>query len=621
MKILLVIANSKMVRQVVPWLAETARRQNAELLIANCALNPVSVPGRVSAWPLVEKPQKIRAALEVSIEQLPESNITLLEDITGLFPEQDVTNLIEKHGVDILYFPVDARRNPGDPEMQFAQNVLRDAPCDVILVDLGLTSRDVVKRILIPMDLAASGHVISHIIKFSGDIGVVVPLHISPDFGVDSEKIAARELDLQLKEIGVKEDCSWIQPQVIMADGFDQGLLHVIKRGDAVVFGGTSVKLIHDLRMQLITIRPQISDDVPIAVFRPSGLAAKTKIGRFAHRLRSALPELTLADRVSLFDRIQGGSRLTADFIAMISLSVLIASFGLMADNSSVVNGAMLVAPFMTPLIGVGLALAQGNLALMKRSAIATGAGVMVGVLLSFVLGVCVPLDELPLEILARGDPDIVDLAIAFVSGMAAAYTVSRESVAELIVGVAIAAALVPPLSCIGIMFANGYVLETEGAITLLVTNLAAIALGAAVVFRRLGVPGTRTGHRSYVKIRWISMTLILLLLALSIPLVFSLADQLAVGQTRPMGFRVSTRVKRAVNDRIDQIEGLEIMFMGRSGSGHSRLIRLLLDSDKPIPASMIKKIKADMREDLGENTPIHIGVFQNAIQKQNFQS
>ena len=78
----------------------------------------------------------------------------------------------------------------------------------------------------------------------------------------------------------------------------------------------------------------------------------------------------TLADRISLFDRIQGGSRLTADFIAMIGLSVLIASFGLMADNASVVIGAMLVAPFMTPLIGVGLALAQGNLALMKRSAL-----------------------------------------------------------------------------------------------------------------------------------------------------------------------------------------------------------------------------------------------------------
>ena len=97
----------------------------------------------------------------------------------------------------------------------------------------------------------------------------------------------------------------------------------------------------------------------------------------------------------------------------MMALSVLIASLGLMADNASVVIGAMLVAPFMAPLIGVGLALSQGNLALMKRSALATAAGLAVGLSLSFVLGLLVPLDELPLEALSRGDPDIVDMAIA----------------------------------------------------------------------------------------------------------------------------------------------------------------------------------------------------------------
>jgi uncharacterized hydrophobic protein (TIGR00271 family) len=616
MKMLLIVVHAKMAAQAVPWLAESARKQGAELLVTNCALNPLAVPGRVSAWPLIEKPENVRGAVKEAVESLADDGITLLDEINGTYPDQEVTELIKKLDVDIVYLPVNAKQNPGAPEMQFAQKLLRDVPCNVILIDLGDTRREYVKRIIVPMDLAASGHVIRHIIKIGANIGVVVPLHISPDFGVDSEKIAASELDLQLKEVGIEEDCSWISPEVVMADSFDQGLLHTIQKNDAVILGGSSVKLIHDLRMQLISIRSQIADAVPVAVYRPSGLAAKTKIGRFARRLKAALPDLTLADRVSLFDRIQGGSRVTTDFIIMIGLSVLIASFGLLADNASVVIGAMLVAPFMTPLIGVGLALAQGNLALMKRSALATVTGVLVGVVLSFILGICVPLDELPLEILARGDPDIVDLAIAFVSGMAAAYAVSRESVAESIVGVAIAAALVPPLSCIGIMFANGYILETEGAITLLITNLAAIAVGAAVVFRRLGVPGTRTGHKSYVKIRWISTALILLLFALAIPLVLNLAKQLAVGQTRPMSFRVSTQVKRAVNDRIDQIDGLEIMFLGRSGSGHSRLIRILLDSDGPIPASMIKKIKADLREDLGENTPVHIGVFQNAIEK-----
>jgi uncharacterized hydrophobic protein (TIGR00271 family) len=616
MKMLLVLVHSKTAQQVTTWLAETASKQNSQLLITNCSLNPVAVPGRTGAWPMIEKPRKVRNKLKASIAQLADDNVTLLEEINGKFPDQDVSALIKEHDIDIVYFPINAKLNPGAPEMQFAQKLLRNSPCDVILMDFGTTSRESIKRIIVPMDLAASGHVIRHIIKLGRNTIVTVPLHISPDFGSDSENIAARELQLQLNEIGVEKDSPWIQPRVVMADGFDQGLINTIEANDIVAMGGTSTKLIHDLRMQLIKIRPQIANSVPIAVYRPSGLAAKTKFGQFARRMKAAMPDLTLADRVSLFDRIQGGSRLTSDFIVMISLSVLIASFGLMADNSSVVIGAMLVAPFMTPLIGIGLALAQGNLALLKRSAIATGAGLLVGVLLSYILGICVPLDELPLEILARGDPNIVDLAIAFVSGMAAAYALSRESVAESIVGVAIAAALVPPLSCIGIMFANHRILETEGAIILLVTNLAAIALGAAFVFRKLGVPGTKTGYRSYVKIRWISTGLIILILSLSIPLLYSLADQLVVGQTRPMGFRVSTKVKRAVNDRIDQIEGVSIMFMGRSGSGSSRLIRVLLNADKPIPATMIDKIKTDLRKKLGKDTPVQIGVFQNAVTK-----
>lgn len=614
MKTLLVITNSKMAQISVPWLAETSTTLNSELFITNCSLNPLAVPGRVGAWPLVEKPQKVRTSLEAALDQLQQSKITLLEEINGSFPDQEVTDLIKTHAIDIVYFPVDARQNSGAPEMQFARKLMRNAPCDVVLFDQGSTQRIAVNRIIVPMDLAASGHVIRHIIKLGSEIGMVVPLHISSDFGADSENIAARELDLQLKEVGLTEDSSWIKPQVVMADGFDQGLLNTIQANDVVALGGASIDLIHDLRMQLLRIRPQIADAVPIMVYRSSGLAAKTKIGRLARRIKAAMPELTLADRISLFDRIQGGSRLTSDFIAMISLSVLIASFGLMADNSSVVIGAMLVAPFMTPLIGIGLGLAQGNLALMKRSAIATGAGVMVGLILSFIIGICVPLDELPLEILARGDPDIVDLAIAFVSGMAAAYAVSRESVAESIVGVAIAAALVPPLSCIGIMFADGYFLEAEGAIILLTTNLAAIALGAAFVFRRLGVPGTRTGHPAYARIRWISMSLITLLLALSIPLLYSLADSLVVGQIRPMRFRVSTRVKNAVNERIGQVDGLSVVSMGRSGSGHSRLIRVLLSAEKPVPVLLIRKIKEDLAADLGEHNPVEIEVFQSAI-------
>ena len=143
---------------------------------------------------------------------------------------------------------------------------------------------------------------------------------------------------------------------------------------------------------------------------------------------------------------------------------------------------------------------------------------------------------------------------------------------------------------------------------------LAAIALGAAFVFRHLGVPGTKTENRSYVKIRWISTTLILLVLSLSILLGYRMADRLAVGQIRPMSFRVSTTVKEIVNERVDQIGGLNVISLGRSGSGQSKLVRIILNADKPIQQSVIDHVKDGVKEVLGDDTPVVIAVFQNAI-------
>ena len=614
MKILLVVTHSKAVQRAVPWLAEIARHHNSELLVTNCVLNPIAVPGRIDAWPLIEEPQKVRHALKETIDQLSDDAVTLLPEINGEFPEHVVSDVIQKNQIDSLYFPIDAEQSPGTPDMRFGQQLLRDLPCNVILLDLGQSDGTSLKRIIVPTDLADSKHVIQHLIEHGSTISTIVPLHISPYFGSDSRKIAESELDIHLKEIGLKEDSPEMTPQVVLADGFHQGIMQTVRENDAIVLGGSSVKLIHDLKLQTASLRPQIGQSIALGVFRPSYLAAKTPAGQFVQRIKSALMELTIADRISLFDRIQGGARLTTDYIAMMALSVSIASLGLQSDNASVVIGAMLVAPFMTPLIGIGLALAQGNLTLMKRSAIATATGFLVGLCLSFVFGLVVPLDELPLEVLSRANPTLVDLAIAFISGMAAAYAVSRKSVAEAIVGVAIAAALVPPLACVGIMLGNGYLLEAEGAFTLLVTNLAAISLGATFMFRLLGVPGTRTASRSHVLIRRVGVAMVVLVLFLTIPLGFRMAESLAIGQNRPMGFRVSSSVKRIVADHVKQVEGLDVMFLSRSGSGQSKLIRVLLNADKPVDATVIEDIKKDIKAALGKDTPVQIGVFQNAV-------
>ena len=91
-----------MAQHAVPWLAEAARRQNSQLLIANCVLNPIAVPGRVGAWPLIEKPRKVRDALKETIDKLSDDNLTLLPEIMGEFPEREVADIIKKRDVDII---------------------------------------------------------------------------------------------------------------------------------------------------------------------------------------------------------------------------------------------------------------------------------------------------------------------------------------------------------------------------------------------------------------------------------------------------------------------------------------------------------------------------------------
>jgi len=84
--------------------------------------------------------------------------------------------------------------------------------------------------------------------------------------------------------------------------------------------------------------------------------------------VRGVVPQLEKESRVKLVDRLQEGSSFNFDFASLILLSTIIAAFGLLDNSAAVVIGAMLVAPLMTPLVGIGFALIQGNERLMKTA-------------------------------------------------------------------------------------------------------------------------------------------------------------------------------------------------------------------------------------------------------------
>ena len=190
--------------------------------------------------------------------------------------------------------------------------------------------------------------------------------------------------------------------------------------------------------------------------------------------------------------------RLTVDreqrprFLLLLFLSVVVATFGLIANSTAVVIGAMLLAPLMTPVLGfaIGLTTLQG--ARMIAAAALVVVSSLGAVVLAWSLASIMPLADaqlvLPAEVLARTRPTTADLFIALAAGVAGAVATIRHDISDALPGVAVAVALVPPLSSIGITLADGESTLAWGAFLLYVTNLVAIAAAAALAFVLAGL-------------------------------------------------------------------------------------------------------------------------------------
>lgn len=199
------------------------------------------------------------------------------------------------------------------------------------------------------------------------------------------------------------------------------------------------------------------------------------------------VPSLSESERVAVYSQVRRNSRGDADFYIMLLLSVAIAAFGLLQDSAAVVIGAMIVAPLMQPIVGIGMSVAVGNFALGRIALPTAIKGVLAAVILAIAIGWALPPDSATDQMAARGSPGILDLLVAIAAGAAGAYAIGRKNVASSAAGVAIAVALVPPLSTVGLGIALSDRSLAGGAALLFVTNFAAIAASSALVFLWMG--------------------------------------------------------------------------------------------------------------------------------------
>lgn len=193
-------------------------------------------------------------------------------------------------------------------------------------------------------------------------------------------------------------------------------------------------------------------------------------------------------DEDEVVRQISDGVSFKGSNLWILIFAIFIASLGLNVNSTAVIIGAMLISPLMGPILGMGLSIGINDLDLLRRSAKNFGVATLISVLTATVYFLITPLGEAQSELLARTSPTIYDVLIAFFGGAAGIMAqCTKGKGGNVIPGVAIATALMPPLCTAGFGLATGHLLYFLGAFYLFFINTVFIALATYLGVRFMG--------------------------------------------------------------------------------------------------------------------------------------
>lgn len=275
-------------------------------------------------------------------------------------------------------------------------------------------------------------------------------------------------------------------------------------------------------------IEDQLNSQEPIDVNEVNEEDASLEIN-FFKRFLSEVKEF-LASVVSIKDEvnveitarnIKRGIEFSGASVWILACSIIVASIGLNANSVAVIIGAMLISPLMGPIRGFGLALATNDVKTLITSLVNFGIMVGVSLLASWLYFWLTPLKEVTSELVARTQPHVLDVLVAFFGGLAgiiAAASGDRGSAMTIIPGVAIATALMPPLCTAGYGLANGNWDFFFGAFYLFFLNSVFIGVSTIVTIWMLRFPVVNFVNKKKEKrVKWIIFGSLLLIIIPSI--------------------------------------------------------------------------------------------------------
>jgi uncharacterized hydrophobic protein (TIGR00271 family) len=317
-------------------------------------------------------------------------------------------------------------------------------------------------------------------------------LYVEPDIGPDAVSVGHRILDRRLHSALDKETAARATKRVVVHNDTAKGIIETCHEEpfELLILGATQLGALGELEPSGIPYRVLRSKPEATVITVRKGVPLAGRLRRWLEfQFQRRVPQLDREGRIKVVEQIQSNSQWNFDFILLIALAALIAAMGLLDDSPAVIIGAMLVAPLMTPLLGLGLSIAQTNSRLARMTLKSVFLGFVTAFGLSFVVGLLSgDFYEPTVEMESRDWPQMLDLVVALVSGLAAAYAYSRPGLLAALPGVAIAAALVPPIATSGLAMSIGAYEVAIGALLLFAVNILAIVGAAAVALWAVGI-------------------------------------------------------------------------------------------------------------------------------------
>lgn len=338
-----------------------------------------------------------------------------------------------------------------------------------------------------------------------------------------------------------------------------------------------------------------------VLVNRPAPPMAQRALA-LGTRLFKVLPTLTAPQRAQIYAELRRSARADTDFLFMIVASASLAALGLRLDSAVVIIGAMLVAPLMSPIVGAGLAVSQGDGKLLRLSVKSVARGIAMAVGAATILGLLLPPGAPTGEMLKRANPTLLDLAVAVASGLTGAYALSRKGVASSLPGVAIAVSLVPPLATTGIAMTMGEPRIAVGSFLLFSVNLAAVAASSGVMFLWMGFrpEAGHLGRRQLFNRGFAGLGT--LLVAVSIPLAL-----VAFSAGSPTG--LDDRLESSVAAAVERELGGELTSIEAAREDEALLLEIEVQAPSAPGKDAVAKLQSIVEGAAGEPVELSIRV------------